>query len=150
MRVRLTIDLHGHMEVSATEIGASPEAWRVAISPHRLRADDPWLSVKTTHRALYDVTRRNLPAHLDEIIFANERDEVCEGTITNLFFDFGNGLVTPPLASGVLPGVLRAEMLAQGECREAVVTLANLERANAIWAGNSVRGIIRCALSPGN
>jgi len=147
MRVRLTIDLSGAIAVSATEIGAPPAEWRIAMSERRLRADDPWLRVKTTQRTLYDQTRRDMPEHLDEIIFANERDEVCEGAITNLFFDFGDGLVTPPRASGVLPGVLRAEMLSHGECREAVVTLPDLERAKAIWAGNSVRGLIRCALA---
>ena len=148
MRVRLTIDLNGHIAVSATAIPAErpPEPWRIALSEHRLHADDPWLRVKTTQRGLYDQTRRDLPEHLDEIIFANERGEVCEGTITNLFFDFGDGLVTPPLSSGVLPGVLRAELLASSGCREGVVTLADLRNADAIWAGNSVRGLIRCHL----
>ncbi|MFP3920177.1 MAG: aminotransferase class IV family protein [Dichotomicrobium sp.] len=148
MRVRLTIDLNGQIEVSATEISAGPPAapWRIALSKHRLRADDPWLRVKTTRRELYDRTRRDLPAHLDEIIFANERGEICEGTITNLFFDFGDGLVTPRLSCGVLPGVLRAELLASGKCREGVVTSTQMDRAEAIWAGNSVRGLIRCKL----
>jgi len=149
MRVRLTIGLNGRIEASATELPAStpPGIWRIALSQHRLRADDPWLRVKTTKRELYDQTRRDLPEHLDEIIFANQRDELCEGTITNLFFDFGDGLVTPPLSCGVLPGVLRAEMLAQGDCREAVVALDDLRRAQAIWAGNSVRGLVRCTLT---
>ena len=146
MRVRLTIDLHGQIEVSATEIGDPPTEWRIALSGDRLCADDPWLRVKTTERALYDATRYNLPEHLDEIIFANERGEICEGTITNLFFDFSDGLVTPPLSCGVLPGVLRAEMVASGKCREDVVTCAQIDQAEAIWAGNSVRGLIRCRL----
>ncbi len=149
MRVRLTIDLSGHIEVSGTEIPSAPPAapWRIALSEHKLRADDPWLRVKTTQRDLYDRTRRDLPEHLDEIIFANERDEICEGTITNLFFDFGDGLVTPPVSCGVLPGVLRAEMLANGRCREGVVTRAEMDRAQAIWAGNSVRGLVPCRLA---
>lgn len=148
MRVRLTIDLNGHIEVSATEIPGAPpsDPWRIALSDQRLRADDPWLRVKTTKREIYDRARRELPAHLDEIIFANERGEICEGTITNLFFDFGDVLVTPPVSCGVLPGVLRAEMLASGKCREGVVTAAQMDRAEAIWAGNSVRGLIRCKL----
>ncbi len=148
LRLRLTIDLHGHIEVRETAIsGAPPSApWRIALSEHRLRAGDPWLRVKTTERQLYDNTRRDLPADLDEIIFANERGEICEGTITNLFFDFGNGLLTPPLSCGVLPGVLRAELLAIGECREGLVTIGDLKRAEAIWAGNSVRGLIPCQL----
>lgn len=146
MRVRLTIDLNGGVEVSATEIGNTPALWRIALSQHRLQAADPWLRVKTTERQLYDRARRELPAHLDEIIFANERGEICEGTITNLFFDFGDGLITPPLSCGVLPGVLRAEMLARSECGEAIVPCTDLSRAEAIWAGNSVRGLIRCRL----
>lgn len=148
MRMRLTIDLSGQIAVSATEISGEPPSapWRIALSEHRLRADDPWLRVKTTNRDFYDQTRRDLPAHLDEIIFANERGEICEGTITNLFFDFGDGLITPPVCCGVLPGVLRAELLESGRCREGVVTVAQLDRAEAIWAGNSVRGLIRCRL----
>ncbi len=147
MRVRLSIDVQGRIEVSATPTDPLPTLWRIGLSAHRLRADDPWLRVKTTARALYDRTRRDLPAHLDEVIFANERGEVCEGTITNLFFDFGDGLVTPPVSCGVLPGILRAEMLASGKCREGVVTLDDLRRAQAIWAGNSVRGLICCTLT---
>lgn len=148
MRVRLTIDLNGQIEVSATDISVTSRAalWRIDLSKHPLRSDDPWLRVKTTKRELYDRTRRDLPAHLDEVIFANERGEVCEGTITNLFFDFGDVLVTPPVSCGVLPGVLRAEMLADGKCREGVVTSAQMDQAEAIWAGNSVRGLIRCGL----
>ncbi|RIA55812.1 aminotransferase class IV family protein [Dichotomicrobium thermohalophilum] len=148
MRVRLTIDLSGQIEVKATELAGEPPAtpWRIALSDHRLRAGDPWLRVKTTKREIYDRARRELPAHLNEIIFANERDEICEGTITNLFFDFGDGLITPPVSSGVLPGVLRAELLAEGKCREGLVKLADLDSAEAIWAGNSVRGLIHCRL----
>jgi len=148
MRVRLTISLSGHIEVSATEIPAErpPEPWRIALSEHRLRAGDPWLRIKTTQRELYDRTRRDLPDHLDEIIFANERGEICEGTITNLFFDFGDGLITPPISCGVLPGVLRAELLGSGKCREGVVPYAQLDQVETIWAGNSVRGLIPCEL----
>ena len=59
----------------------------------------------------------------DEVILLNERGEVCEGTITNIFVDFGDGaLVTPALACGLLPGVLRGELLDAGRAREAVLS----------------------------
>ena len=46
----------------------------------------------------------------------NERGEVCEGTITSVFVDIGDGaLLTPPLRCGLLPGVLRGEMLDAGK-----------------------------------
>jgi branched-subunit amino acid aminotransferase/4-amino-4-deoxychorismate lyase len=42
------------------------------------------------------------------VILANERGELCEGTITSLFLDDGSGILkTPPLACGLLAGVLR-------------------------------------------
>ena len=64
---------------------------------------------------------RRLPAGVDEAVLLNERGEVCDGTITSVFVDRGGGLVTPPLGCGLLPGVLRGEMLARGACREAVL-----------------------------
>ena len=51
-----------------------------------------------------------MPEGLDELLFLNERGEVCDGTITTLFFDRGEGLRTPPLSCGLLAGVLRAEL----------------------------------------
>ena len=46
-----------------------------------------------------------------EAIFANTRDEVCEGTGSNVFFEYDGRLVTPPLSSGCLAGVTRELVL---------------------------------------
>nr|HRO15966.1 aminotransferase class IV [Paracoccus sp. (in: a-proteobacteria)] len=88
----------------------------------------------------YDAARQAMPEGLDELIFLNERGEVCDGTITTLFFDRGAGMRTPPRASGLLPGVLRAELLAQGACREEVLMAHDLPRVR-LWVGNAVRGL---------
>ena len=54
----------------------------------------------------------------DEAILLNQRGEVCEGTITNIFIDIGEPvLVTPALASGLLPGVLGGSLLDQVTAR---------------------------------
>ncbi|MFN7053160.1 MAG: aminotransferase class IV, partial [Gemmobacter sp.] len=81
-----------------------------------------------------------LPDGVEELIFLNERDEVCEGTITNLFFDRGQGICTPPRACGLLPGVLRAGLIAEG-CREEVLPAEDLPRVR-LWVGNALRGLI--------
>ncbi len=114
--------------------------WRIGLAAARLDADDPWLGVKTTRRAAYDAARATLAAGLDEAIFLNGRGEVCDGTITSVFFDAGAGMCTPPLASGLLPGVLREEMIAGG-VREAVLSGGDLGRVK-LWVGNSLRGLI--------
>lgn len=136
-RLRLTLDLEGRVEWTAAALPPAKAEWRVGMAAERLRSDDPWLQVKSTKRKLYDRARAALPEGLDEVIFLNERGEVCEGTITNLFFDRGQGLRTPPLASGLLPGVLRAEL----NCPEEILYAEELPRVR-LWLGNALRGLI--------
>jgi 4-amino-4-deoxychorismate lyase len=63
------------------------------------------------------------------------------------FADMGDGvLLTPPLRCGLLPGVLRGELLESGKAKEAMLTEEDLRRANAIFVGNSLRGLIRARL----
>lgn len=140
MRVRLTLDRAGRVTVTVTAPPADIALWRLGPSPVRLRSDDPWLRMKSNRRADYDAARAGLGPGLHEAILFNERDEVCDGTITTLFFDLGEGLCTPPLRCGLLPGVLRAEMLDRGACREAVLRGDQIGHVR-LWVGNSLRGL---------
>lgn len=135
-RLRLTLDAAGEV---AVEVGALPPAralWRVGLAAERLYSADPWLRVKSTRRAVYDRARAALPAGVDEVVFLNERGEVCDGSITTLFFDRGAGLRTPPVSSGLLPGVLRAEV----GCAEEVLMAQDLPQVR-LWVGNAMRGM---------
>jgi len=49
----------------------------------------------------------------DEVILLNERDEVAECTSANLFAAKGGEVITPPLASGCLPGITREVLLGE-------------------------------------
>lgn len=147
LRVRLTIGRNGVAEVTTGPVAPNPPEWHVMIAAERLDPDAPLLRHKTTERALYDRTRATLPAGIDEVLFLNTRGEACEGTITNIFADFGEGLVTPPLSSGCLPGILRAELLASGSAREAMIRGSDLPRAR-LFAGNALRGLIPARLEP--
>lgn len=140
LRLRLTLGAGGAMAVTPSPMPAPVARWRLGLAPVRLHSADPWLGLKSTRRAAYDAARAALPDTLDEAVLLNERGEVCDGTITTVFFDAGAGLCTPPLSCGLLPGVLRAEMLATGRCREAVLTGADLPRVR-LWAGNALRGL---------
>ena len=139
-RVRVSVNAGGEVAVQIGDM-VPVDRWRVGISDVVLQSDDPWLSVKTSNRGVYDAARAAL-TDLDEVLFLNERGEVCEGTITNVFADLGDGLVTPPVSSGCLPGVLRGEMLASGQAVEGVLTVDDLKRAKAVFVGNSLRGLI--------
>ena len=135
-RLRLTLDGGGQMAVERGAVPAPLAVWRVGMAGARLSSGDPWLRVKSTRRAVYDTARAALAPGLDEVVFLNERGEGCDGTITTLFFDRGQGLRTPPLSSGLLPGVLRAGM----SVPEEVLMGEDLGRVR-LWLGNSLRGL---------
>lgn len=136
-RLRLTLAVSGQMELETGPLPVAKPVWRLGLAAERLRSDDPWLKVKSTRREVYDKARANLPEGLDEVIFLNERGEVCDGTITTLFFDRGQGMRTPPLACGLLPGVLRAELA----CPEDVLRPGELPQVR-LWVGNALRGLM--------
>lgn len=143
LRCRLTLDAAGALEWVAVPLLATRGRWTVRIAEQRLNSDDIWLRHKTTRRELYDTARAEMPDGVDELLFLNERDEVCEGTITNLFVRLHNGAsVTPPLSSGCLPGVFRQRMLDKNKVTEQMVTLRDLRHAQRIFLGNSLRGEI--------
>ncbi|MGY6549763.1 MAG: aminotransferase class IV family protein [Roseinatronobacter sp.] len=136
-RLRLTLDRSGQIDMTTTALPPAAALWRVGLAAARLASGDPWLQVKSSRRAIYDTARANLPVGLEEVIFRNERDEICDGTITTVFFDRGEGLRTPPLSAGVLPGVLRAQI----RCPEEHLHVTELQHVR-LWVGNALRGLI--------
>lgn len=136
-RLRLTLAANGDINVQSAPLTPAKPVWNIGLAAQRLTSTDPYLRVKSTHRPAYDAARAALPAGLDEVILLNERGQVCDGSITTLFFDRGQGLRTPPLSCGVLPGVLRAELAAPEE----MLDPADLPQLR-LWVGNSLRGLI--------
>ncbi|GAA4219417.1 4-amino-4-deoxychorismate lyase [Sagittula marina] len=147
-RLRLTLDASGVVDMSCAPAPSPAMLWRVAVAPHRLASDDPWLRVKSTRRAIYDAARADLPDGVDELIFLNEDGHLAEGTICNVLVERDDGWVTPPLTDGALPGVMRAELLARGEVRVASVTLKQLTAAPRLRLCNALRGQIEARLVP--
>jgi para-aminobenzoate synthetase/4-amino-4-deoxychorismate lyase len=146
LRVRLLLTESGEVSVSSTPLPpADPDAtMRYAVSSSRVDSNDLFLFHKTTRRELYDRERPEYAARLgvDEVIYLNERGELTEGSVTNVFIERDGALFTPPLSSGLLPGTLRAELIAEGRARESTLTLDDLAAADAVYLGNSVRGLV--------
>jgi para-aminobenzoate synthetase/4-amino-4-deoxychorismate lyase len=139
LRVRLTLSPSGEPSVTVAPLPTSPgRPLRLAVDPEPVDPADPLLFHKTTLRDRYDRRRARWPDH-DDVLLVNERGEVTESTIANLAVRLGGRWWTPPLASGCLPGVYRAELLARGEIAERPIPRADLERAEAIALLNAVR-----------
>lgn len=149
LRVRLTLDRNGAIAVTTAAFTplAEDTVWRVRFAETRLSSEDKLLRVKTTRRDVYEAARAEYPAtEVDEVLLLNERGEVCEGTITSIFLDDGSGtLKTPPIACGLLAGVLRTELICQRQARVARLSLGDLARGQ-LYVGNSLRGLIRAKL----
>lgn len=149
LRVRLTLDRGGAIAVTtATFTPLAPDTvWRVRLAQTRLSSEDRLLRVKTTRRGIYETARAEVPAsEADEVLLLNEKGEVCEGTITSIFLDDGSGaLKTPPIACGLLAGVLRTELICQRRARVARLTPDDLANGQ-LYVGNSLRGLIRAKL----
>jgi len=147
LRCRLTLGRAGDLELTTAEMPAKLDMMRFVIAEDRLASTDAMLRHKSTRRDLYDRARAALPDGVDEVVFLNERDELCEGTITNIAISTGNGgWLTPLLSSGCLPGVYRQSQIDQGHWREAVLTLDDLRDAQAIELTNALRGATRAVL----
>lgn len=143
-RLRLTLDETGEIACTTARLGPSNALWRCTLSPLRLCSTDALARHKTNWREIYEGEHARLCPPYDEVLFLNERGEVAEASRMNLFLARDGDLVTPPLASGCLPGILREELLAEGKAREAVLTPEDLSQG--FFLGNSLRGLLRAEL----
>ena len=144
-RVRLTLDQRGQIALTSSPLATNAETCRVTIAAERTSSTDVFLRHKTTHRPLYDrLFAAAQRSGFDEVLFLNQRDEVTEGAISNIFVRIEGRLYTPPLACGVLPGVFRRHLLeAVPNAEERILTLAGLRAADELYLCNSVRGLRR-------
>jgi para-aminobenzoate synthetase/4-amino-4-deoxychorismate lyase len=141
-RIRLTLNEDGQFNATSVPLSAEKSLWKFAISPIRVASADLLNRHKTNWREIYDGEFKRLSTQCDEMIFLNEKDEVVEGSRTNIFARIGGKLVTPPLSSGALDGCLRRELIENGECAERTLTISDLTSADEIYLGNSLRGLI--------
>lgn len=142
-RVRLLQDKSGGIQITSSPIDREDKLWRVAISSKRTASTDRFLRHKTTNRSLYESQRqRAVERGFDDLIFLNEREEVTEGAITNIFVETGEKLCTPPVSCGLLPGVYREYLLQSNpEMEERILSLRDLRTAKLVYLCNSVRGL---------
>lgn len=82
-----------------------------------------------------------------EGLFLNDDGWVAEGVVSNVFFVTGGVLHTPDLATGILPGITRAEVMrlaaeAGITVREGLYAPEELWRAEELFVTNSVQEVV--------
>lgn len=141
-RIRVELSPQGTWKIEATPLQDLPWAGRLLLSTERANSHDVQLHHKTTGRAFYNQhLAAAQQAGFDEVLFRNELGHITEGAITNIFARFGDRWLTPPLQSGVLPGVQRSLLLRDlPGTSEAVLTPHDLSQADEIILCNALRG----------
>lgn len=128
-----------------------PHSWSLRLCLHRL-GDNPRLAgIKHLNRLDQVLARAEWddPA-IDEGLVLDQRGSVVCGTMSNLFVESGDGLITPPIDRAGIGGVVRALVLRQAERLGVPVTEAPIEpealyAADALYLCNSLIGVVRAA-----
>ncbi len=143
LKVRLALDSQGSINITKEPVKKIKAPIKIRISERRINSKDKFLYHKTTKRAFYDKERKKgLAKGYFETIFLNERGELTEGAIANLFILKNKKFYTPPIGSGLLPGVLREHLIKEGKVKEKILYLKDLRSADKVYIGNSVKGLL--------
>ncbi|WP_230628556.1 aminodeoxychorismate synthase component I [Sphingomonas sp. Leaf37] len=138
-RIRLLLAQGGAI---AIEVGPAPARFdrplQVAVVPLPVATDDYRLRHKSSDRGFYDAAR--IAAGTDEVVFMRPDGWLTEGSFTSLFLPRNGGLVTPAAAHGLLPGVLRSELIESGRVIE--VNLSPNDLPKQFFVGNALRGLM--------
>ncbi len=81
-------------------------------------------------------------AGIQERIFMNTKGQLCECTVSNIFFVRKNKIYTPQLLCGLLPGILREYVLETSDVKETVIYPEELMYYDECFVTNSLMGIM--------
>lgn len=142
-RVRCELRRDGTVQITTAAIpAAAVGALRIAVASQRVDAGDPFLRHKTTRRAIYERAFTEASADgCDDALLLNRQGFVTETSRSTIFVERDGMLLTPPLEHGLLPGVLRRELIESGAACEAPLRLDDLRQAKRCFVGNSLRGL---------
>ena len=150
-RLRLLLSPLGQLVIQTAPLPALQGVPWIALTQLRLESAEPLLQHKTTHRPWYEAATQWLAQHPDyfDLIFLNEKGELCEGSRSNIYVLKNGVWLTPPLASGLLGGVLRTQLLDTHQVEEAILTPSDLTAGKAsIRLSNALRGWFDVQISP--
>lgn len=149
--MRVLLSQGGELETTHSDFVAF-QFGRVSISNLPVSSQNRFLFHKTTNRDAYE---KELTAarkqNLDDVLFFNEKGELTEGTVHNVFLVKDGVWRTPTLECGLLPGTFRARILRrQKNSSEAILGLNELKNADAVYLCNSVSGafavkVVQCS-----
>ncbi len=119
-----------------------------AFSGIKMDSGNKFLYHKTTMRDIYDkMYKKGCEKGYIDLIFTNEKGEVTEGCINNVFIRRNGRLITPPVTCGLLSGVMRQYIIEKsGSVIQDIITPEELQKSGDIYLCNSVSGMKKVTL----
>jgi para-aminobenzoate synthetase/4-amino-4-deoxychorismate lyase len=153
-RLRLDLAANGELSLASAVIHQTSEPVKIFWAKDILTGDvtmfsgDALLQHKVSHRTLYDQAWQEAVKQGGfDALFVNEQGLVTEGGRTSIFIkpQGSTEWLTPPISAGLLPGVMRAALLADPamNAREANLTIKDVSMAEEIILSNALRGAIK-------
>lgn len=134
-RLRIILSKSGEMELSRQILTPlSPSFCKAKLCLQEADLNQSFTYFKTTHRPHLNLDKQ-------EIIYHNAAGELLETSIGNLVLKIAGKLYTPPTSLGILPGIYRQHLLETGQVEEKVLTVPDLNQAEAVYGCNAVRGL---------
>lgn len=144
-RVRLLLPPDGRVRLEAFALAPTPAGQKVRLATRAIDAGSEFVRFKTTRRDAYDAFAPADAGVFDTLLW-NEQGQLTEFTRGNLAVRLEGRWLTPALGCGLLDGVLRAELLEQGQLAEAILDIGCLGRADGLAFFNSLRGWVEVTL----
>ncbi|MGN0334599.1 MAG: aminotransferase class IV [Lachnospiraceae bacterium] len=79
---------------------------------------------------------------VDEPVFLNMKGVIAEGATTNVFFVKNNRIFTPPVSSGILPGIMRAYICETNQVHETEIEPEDIVQFEEMFLTNSLLGVM--------
>jgi para-aminobenzoate synthetase / 4-amino-4-deoxychorismate lyase len=146
LRWKIQCDLQGNLSYESCELSKFSKSGIAKLHSESIASTLLFLTHKSNQRKFYDdIYKEALESGFVDVLFENEKGEITEGCISNVFVKFGNIYYTPPIESGVLPGVFRERLLKRFPkvFKEKVLYRSDFQNAEKVFLCNSVRGIIK-------
>ena len=148
-KVRMTVRTGGRISLTKSVIHREKfPSRKLCISEHRVNSASEFFYHKTTRRELYETEfERAQAGGFCEVLFFNEQDMLTEASRHNVFVRMERGIFTPPISSGLLPGIYRKQVLKRCKSiQEKDISRSELLDSQAIYICNAVRGLTRVHL----
>lgn len=146
-KIRILLNRNGVFKVTHEKIKHLDAPFRITVSTNRINSCNWYQYFKTTNREFYNREwKKAQQKGYYDTIFLNEKNQVAEGAVTNVYAEKNGIIYTPPIECGILDGTIRQVMLKKKNVKEKILRISDLKKADAVYISNSVIGFRKAKL----